>query len=117
MSLNYQAIGRRIRNYRKLRNIPQNLFAEMVGKSPTYMSYLENGSKHPSLETLLEVANILGVTPDMLLSDNLMNNNAVLSMEVQQLLRDCSDTEKRILIQNARELKRILRENLGGGAE
>ena len=65
MSLNYHVIGQRIRNYRRQRNLSQNNVAEGINKSTTYISYLESGIKHPSLETLVDLANLFGITADI----------------------------------------------------
>ena len=64
MSLNYQIIGKRLRRYRKKQHLSQLTIAERIGKSPSYLSYLESGSKHPSLETLVNIINVLGASAD-----------------------------------------------------
>ena len=110
MSLNYHVIGQRIRNYRRQRNLSQNDVAEGINKSSTYISYLECGIKHPSLETLTDLANLLGVTADMLLGENLRHTHLVNEVELQQILNDCTDEEKRFLVKATAALKQILRE-------
>ena len=111
MSLNYQIIGKRLRRYRKKQHLSQLTIAERIGKSPSYLSYLESGSKHPSLETLVNIINVLGVSADMVLAENVRANRMVASSEFQQILSDCSEKEVRILLAVVRDLKRILREN------
>ena len=116
MALNYRIIGTRIRFFRRQRNLSQGDIAERIEKSPSYISYLETGAKHASLETLVDIANILKISTDMLLADNLevdMHRTSKLRSgeEFQQLLGDCSQREQQILLETARELKRILREN------
>ena len=113
MSLDYQLIGRRIRMYRKQKNISQFALAERIDKSPTFISNLETGVKGTSLETLVAIANSLGVTTDSLLADHLTNNTVLLENEYGAMLDGCSDYEKRILIANTQSLKRILKENRG----
>lgn len=115
MSLNYHIIGQRIRNYRRQRNLSQNDVAEKINKSATYISYLESGIKHPSLETLVDLANLFGITADMLLGENLTHTRLVNEVEFQQILNDCSDKEKRFLVEAATALKHILRENRKDG--
>ena len=109
MSLNYHIIGKRIRNYRQQRNLSQNSVAERIEKSATYISYIESGLKHPSLETLVDLANLLGVTTDMLLGENLEHTRLVMEVEYQQILHDCTDQEKRFLLEATRALKQIMR--------
>ena len=109
MSLNYHVIGLRIRNYRRQRNLSQNDVAEQINKSSAYISYLESGIKHPSLETLTDLANLLGVTADMLLGENLRHTRLVNEVEFQQILNDCTDEEKRFLVEATAALKDILK--------
>jgi len=109
MSLNYHVIGQRIRNYRQQRNLSQNSVAEKIDKSATYISYIEGGIKHPSLETLVDLANLLGVTTDLLLGENLEHTKLVREMEYQLILHDCNDQERRFLVEATRALKDIMR--------
>ena len=111
MSLNYHVIGQRIRNYRQQRNLSQNSVAEKIDKSATYISYIEGGIKHPSLETLVDLANLLGVTTDLLLGENLEHTRLVREMEYQLILHDCNDQERRFLVEATRALKGIMRSN------
>ena len=61
MSLNYQAIGHRIMVIRKRNRISQLDFSELIDKSPTYVSYIENGKKRMRLETFVQIANALDI--------------------------------------------------------
>ena len=110
MHLNYQTIGKRIRLLRKQQQLSQMTLAEMVDKSPTYISLVENGQKGPSLETLIDVANALKVTMDVLLAEYLEQNTAAAGAELSAIIEDCSEYEKRVIIDSARSLKQVLRE-------
>ena len=110
MNLNYQTIGKRIRLLRTQQHLSQMTLAEMVDKSPTYISLVENGVKGPSLETLIDVANALKVTTDVLLAEYLEHNTATAKSELSSILDGCSEHEKRVIIESARSLKQILRE-------
>ncbi len=110
MYLNYQTIGKRIRLLRKQQHLSQMALAEMVDKSPTYISLVENGQKGPSLETLIDVANALKVTMDVLLAEYLDQNTAAVGSELSAILEDCSKYEKRVIVESARSLKHVLRD-------
>lgn len=110
MYLDYQTIGKRIRLLRKQKHLSQMTLAEMVDKSPTYISLVENGQKGPSLEMLIDVANALKVTMDVLLAEYIEQNSAAIGSELSLLLEDCTEYEKRVIVENARELKRVLRD-------
>ena len=74
MSLNYRAIGHRIMIIRKRHHISQLDFSELIDKSPTYVSYIENGKKSMSLDTFVQIANALDIPADILLAEQLTGN-------------------------------------------
>ena len=111
MYLNYQNIGKRIRLLRKQQHLSQATLAELVDKSPTYISLVENGQKGPSLETLVDVANALKVTMDVLLAEHLDHSTAAIDSELSAILNNCTEYEKRVIIECARDLKRVLRDS------
>ena len=108
MNLNYQTLGKRIRLLREQQRLSQLVLAEMVDKSPTYISLVENGQKGPSLETLIDVANALKVTMDVLLAEYLEHSAAAVGSELAVILEDCSDYEKRVIVESAISLKHVL---------
>ncbi len=61
--------GKRLREIRTRKNISIKALAEAIGVLETYIPQLERGEKLPSFETLVYIANTLGVTTDMLLCD------------------------------------------------
>lgn len=110
MALNYILLGKRIQTIRKKKGLSQAKLSEIIDKTPTYVSYIESGIKSPSLDTLILLANALGVTADMLLAESLDNHLLVDVGEYAELLNDCSPYERRVLIENARALKKTMRE-------
>lgn len=111
MDLNNQMIGKRIRLLRNQHHLSQMTLAEIIDKSPTYMSLVENGQRCPSLKTLIDIANALKVSLDMLLIDHLKCKHPEASTELSAIMEDCSDFERIVIIDNTRALKRSLREN------
>ena len=111
MALNYVKIGKRMGNIRKHRGISQLFLAELIDKSPSYISYVENGLKCMSLDTLVAVANALEVSADDLLMDSINNTTKVSNHEFATLLADCTEYEKRVLLATAKALKETIREN------
>jgi len=67
MKLNFNIIGQRVKEIRIQNQITQSILAERINVSETYISYIETGKKHASLETLVQISNVLGVTMDRLL--------------------------------------------------
>ena len=94
MTINYSLIGNRIKAARKAKGLSQSELSELIDRSVGYMSYIETGSKKPSLETLIQIANALDVTIDELLSDNISAASPVSNTQLNHLLSDCSAYEK-----------------------
>jgi len=60
-------LGERIRALRKEKNIKQEKLAELVDKTTEHISFIERGERAPSLELLLNLAQILNVSLPYLL--------------------------------------------------
>ena len=67
--MNSVSIGKKIRYYRETKKWTQEDFAEKAGLSLTYVGMIERGEKVPKLETFINIANVLGVSADILLAD------------------------------------------------
>ena len=109
MTINYSLIGNRIKAARKAKGLSQSELSELIDKSVGYMSYIETGSKKPSLETLIQIANALDVTIDELLSDNLAASSTVSNTQINQLLSDCSAFEKSVILLSIKSIKDAIR--------
>ncbi len=109
--IDYMTIGRRVRDARRRKHICQAELAFRVGVTTSYISYIETGYKHMSLETLINIANALDVTADVFLADCLDRHLLASESEFSVILEDCSLYESRVIIDTARELKRVMREN------
>lgn len=111
MALNYISIGQKIKAIRKRRGLSQLTLSELIGRSPTYVSYIECGTKSMSLDTFILLVNALNTTADELLIDNLDNTIKVTNHQFATLISDCSDYERRILLDVTMSTKKSLREN------
>lgn len=69
--MDYLALGKRIKAMRKKKNITQANLAELCDISHNHLSCIEIGKTHPSLPLLIDICNILNVTPNELLIDSL----------------------------------------------
>ena len=109
MNINYEAIGKRIRLWRNLRNLTQEQLANLTDREPAYLSRIEHGSQKPSLDTLLRISHALNLDINILLSDSTRFQSFAKSREFEFLLDGCDDYEINVIIQNAVELKAILK--------
>ena len=87
--------------------------AEKTGLSLSYVSIVENGRRKVSLNALIRIANILGVTVDELLNGNQMYHTTEYQTDMNLLLAEYNNYEKRIIIiyEVAKAAKTILRDN------
>lgn len=107
-SLNYYAIGQKIRKIRKAHGLSQEELAERIDISTTHMSHIETGNTKLSLPVLVDIARALDVKTDDLLTDNLhmSANNSLDSMgEIAAVLDGCTAKEARIIADIVRAAK------------
>lgn len=111
MELNFLTLGKRIKTVRKRRGLSQQDLAEQINCAPSYISYIETGVRCMSLPFFIDLANELNVSADELLQDSLHNTIVVSNHDFSKLLNDCSEYERRILLEIAISAKDALRNN------
>lgn len=83
--MDQKAIGRRIKAARERKGMTQEELAEEVDLSPMHVSVIERGVKLPKLETLINIANALDVSADVLLQDVVNNQTKLCASEASEL--------------------------------
>lgn len=63
------AVGIVIRNLRKSKKMSQEVLSGLTGLARSHLSMIENGEKHPNLETVWRIANTLEITPHELIEE------------------------------------------------
>lgn len=111
MKVNYKQIGIRIRQERQRNKLSQEQLAELADASPQYISHIETGRKKTSLEILVRIANALNVSVDQLLADNLTASQYKYDAELYQIIKECSNYERRVILDIALAVKFSLEEN------
>lgn len=109
MELDYKAIGKRIKIARIKADLTQERLAELIELSPTHLSNIETGTTRVSLNTIITIANVLSVTSDDLLCDNIIIAKAQFEKDIAVLLEDCDEYEIRIIKDMVASLKDTLR--------
>lgn len=99
-------LGNRIRKARMNCGITQEKLAEMVDISTNFMSLIENG-RNMSVETLVKIADALGVTVDYLLSDTMDLQSDKIMIQIAQNLSSLSDDEKLFFLNVIKQYKNI----------
>lgn len=88
MIIDYLLIGMRACKRRLSVKFTQGMIAELSGLSPVYISNIENNKKKPSLESVIKIANALGITVDELLTRNLLSHPSDYQTDIDALMYD-----------------------------
>ena len=69
---NYRVMGLKIAYYRKKAGYTQEIFAETIGKSTSFIAQVEGPgmTKGVALETLFKIADVLEIEPSKLLEND-----------------------------------------------
>ena len=100
----FSTLGERIKQRRRELELSQEALAERASLSPPHISRIECGQKVPRLESLVSIAEALEISPDELIYDV-----PVPRAELKDLLADCSESDKRVILKTAQALKTALK--------
>ena len=112
MAIEYESIGKRIKQFRTERNISQEKLGDLISATGNHISRIESGRRIPSVESLILIANALNVTADDLLVDSLTRVKLTDDQEFKRLLAGCNEKERKILIRLLQFMKDLLKELL-----
>ena len=84
--VDYQALGRRMKMKRRSKHLSQEDVAKAAQISASYYGNIERGMRIPSIDTLVLIANALGVGADYLLFDSLKVSNSPHTPEEMRFL-------------------------------
>ena len=97
--MDYELLGKRIRDERLLLRLTIEQLAERVDKSTNYIGQIERNDGKPSLETIVDIANALGTTVDALLKDSLQKEQCdSVIQEISTLLYSLDDNGKQFIL-------------------
>lgn len=97
MFVDYNLIGKRIRDRRRSKHISQEQLAEMIDKSTVFVSNLENGKKGASLESIVSICIALGLSMDELIIGTQKIYDDKYVDVVISIFQHCTDREKHFL--------------------
>lgn len=103
--LNYKLIGQRIKQLRRINGVTQEALAEKVDLSRVYIAYIEIGKRKPSLESIVKISQALDTNIDTILTGNIVPTDKDYQLDLSLLLVDCSDYEKRVVVDTVKSLK------------
>ncbi len=110
--MNLQNLGNRIRTERQIRRITQEQLAERADISTNFMNLIEKG-RNMSVETLVKIAEALGVSIDYLLSDTIELHSDQISEQIIQNLSTLNDDERLYFLNIIKQYKTLNKLNDG----
>lgn len=106
MKINYLLLGKKIKKIRKSKKLSQYDLAERVSVSPPYISRIECGKNHISLDLLVKVCDTLETNVAKILTDDYFD-------EYSHLTKESTDLEKRLMEAVCNTIKEIIeKENI-----
>lgn len=102
-------IGKKIKEYRKINNLTQENLGEKAGLHYSYIGQVERGEKEPSLKSLINIAEALGVGVDKLLINyNLSSEAGVKISNITDLLLNRDEEELELIYKFLKDLTEFL---------
>ena len=92
-----KAIGSKIQDARKEKGYTQEYVAEKIDKSVDILRSIENGRSVGSVETLINICNILEITLDYIFSDLLDKKNEILDNKLYSDFQKLSIEQKELI--------------------
>lgn len=90
-------LGKRLREQRKLQNLKQDKFSEMVGISSIHLSEIERGNKTPSMETFIRIVNALNIPADILLRDEVSGGKPYILNDITEKMKDLTPAQLKMV--------------------
>lgn len=97
-TVDYKAIGKRVRLARKDAKLTQEKLVEITDMSLSHISNIETGSTKVSLPTLIKIVNTLDVSLDTVCCDSLTHIRPELTGQIVKLLNQMPEAELRFLL-------------------
>ena len=98
--LDFTTIGKKIKARRLAMGVTQEKIANILDVNPSHISNIERGRSHPSLSSLIKIANILECSVDCFISGEYTFENKQDDFDtivMDQLSRYDSDKKNRLL--------------------
>ena len=111
MAIDYEALGKRIKDARREKGYTQEQLANATGMSQQHIGNIETAANKLSLQALVDIANALGTTADSLLQDSIDAPVTTYDMKAKQVLDACSASEKESLLHLMEEIKAAFKSN------
>lgn len=96
--------GKRVQQARKSKEMTQEVLAEKIGLSVAHISGIENGRSAVSLDKLLDLVDLLDVSPNWLLQDYFEKSDKSYAEDWAIVVQGCSALETKAIDSAVRAL-------------
>lgn len=107
--IDYKFLGGRIKALRLQKKITQERLAEAAGVGVTHISHIETGNSVPSLQTLVDILNVLDCFADELFCMEVTQAKPALNNWLCDLVSDCNSIEMKLIADTVISLKNSMR--------
>lgn len=90
-------IGTKIQQARQEKKYTQEYVAEEIEKSVDILRSIENGRSVGSIETIINICNILEITPNDIFAELLKKKNEIIDMQIYQKFQKLSNEDKELI--------------------
>lgn len=105
--IDYKLVGSRLKAAREVAQMTQEYVSEQIDISTVYLSKIENGKVHPSLERLERLCTFLHCDIGAVLSNVSVESNTYQNEHIVQLFHACSAKVKPIALGILEQLSQI----------
>ena len=95
--LDYEIIGRTIKMYRQKQDMSQDELSEFADITVGYLSKIEKGQCHPSLDVLASISEVLGITVNDLFYDFDVSHGSILARNIMLCVEECTLKEQELI--------------------
>jgi transcriptional regulator with XRE-family HTH domain len=108
MNINYRYVGENVRNARLNKGLTIEQLAELADISDSFLGVAERGTSGFSIETIIRLAKVLGVTTDSLLLENAPGQEPSPKVDtLATILSGCADNEIDFMIEYVKLSKKM----------
>lgn len=93
-----KGLGKRINTVRKDKGFTADKLSELCNINATYLRQIEGGTKVPSLAVFIDICNVLQISPDYLLQDELTSNEISRIKELEALWESVTPSKQEMAI-------------------
>ena len=105
--VDYRLIGSRLKQERERQRKTQETVAEKVNITTVYLSKIENGKVHPTLDTLSAICTALNCDLGKILSDVSSESDLYQNEQIVKVFNSCSPEVKPIALSLLEQLSKL----------